>query len=90
MKEVDADTDTYESFYNEYYGNLPEPSMEGFTFVGWYKEKGSDGGGCGHSNCLVSNSLRITESTNHTVYAKWTENEYKVNLDTNQGYTVGE
>ena len=86
----DNDTDTFVTYYNEFYSVLSTPFMDGYTFAGWYTEKGADGCGCGHSGCLVSNNTRISNTENHSVYAKWTEKQYKIYLDTNQDYTVEE
>ena len=83
----DSDTDTYSTYYNEFYNSLPTPSMDGYTFVGWYLEK-ADGTGCGHDTCLRSNMMRIDTAGDHTLYARWTENRYKINLDTNDAYSV--
>lgn len=90
LKAVDADTDTYSTYYNEYYDSLTTPSMDGYAFSGWYLEKGADGQGCGHTQCLVSNTIRIQTASNHTVYAKWVKDQYKIYLDDNQGYSVWE
>lgn len=86
----DNDTDTFVTYYNEFYSVLSTPFIDGYTFAGWYTEKGADGCGCGHSGCLVSNNTRISNTENHSVYAKWTEKQYKIYLDTNQDYTVEE
>lgn len=83
----DSDTDTYSTYYNEFYSVLPTPSIDGYTFVGWYLEK-ADNMGCGHDTCLRSNLMRIDTAGNHKLYARWAENQYKINLDTNDGYSV--
>ena len=62
---------------NGTYSGLPNPSKTGYTFAGWYtaltggtkKENGSS---------LASNS-------NHTLYAHWTANTYKVSFNANGG-----
>lgn len=90
---TDGDTDTFETYYNEFYSVLPTPYMEGYTFAGWYIEKrfnddGTNGCGCGHTNCIVSNNTRISIVGDHTLYARWTEKQYKIYLDDNGDYSV--
>ena len=46
------------------YGELPEPTREGYTFDGWYTEK--DGGE------LVEAGTEVSEKDAHTLYAHWT------------------
>ena len=46
------------------YGELPEPTREGYTFDGWYTEK--DGGE------LVEAGTEVSDKTAHTLYAHWT------------------
>lgn len=46
------------------YGELPEPTREGYTFDGWYSEK--DGGE------LVEAGTEVSDKDAHTLYAHWT------------------
>ena len=46
------------------YGELPEPTREGYTFDGWYTEK--DGGE------LVEAGTEVGNKSDHTLYAHWT------------------
>ena len=48
------------------YGDLPTPTMAGFTFIGWYTEK-TGGTKVGRYDALVSNA-------SHTLYARWSQN----------------
>ena len=59
------------------YGDLPTPTREGYTFDGWYT---SNSGGS-----KVTRSTEVTETTPHTLYARWTANQITVNFDSNGG-----
>ena len=50
--------------FGDTYGELPEPTREGYTFDGWYTEK--DGGK------LVEAGTEVSDKTAHTLYAHWT------------------
>ena len=63
--------------YNKTYGDLPTPSRTGYTFNGWFT--GSDGG------TQVTSSTKVTNDSNHTVYAHWTANTYTASFDANGG-----
>lgn len=52
------------------YGTLPTATRTGYTFNGWYTA--SNGGSLVTSNTIVSTS------TNHTLYAQWDTNRYKL------------
>lgn len=54
-------------------GNLTIPEVEGYTFVGWYAE----------DNTKFDFTQPITSNT--TVYAKWTANDYEVSFITEHG-----
>lgn len=53
-----------EVMYNDVYGTMPTPKKTGYAFGGWYKE----------SSLLtkVTSTSRYTNSSNSTVYAKYT------------------
>ena len=59
------------------YGDLPTPTRTGYTFDGWYTAK--DGGS------KVTASTTVTNTSNHTLYAHWTANQYTVTFDANGG-----
>ena len=63
--------------YNDKYGNLPTPTRSGYTFAGWYTEP--DGGGT-----KVDESTVLTNTNNHTLYAKWNK-MVKVSFDVSGG-----
>lgn len=56
-------------------GKLTIPTVEGFTFDGWYADK--------TYNTKFDFNTSITSNT--TVYAKWTANDYKVSFVTEHG-----
>lgn len=62
------------------YGELPTPTRENYIFVGWYTE--ADGGN------KVTSTTTVTQSTDHTLYARWQANTYTVTFNGN-GATGG-
>ena len=62
--------------FNDEYGDLPAPQREGYTFMGWYTEK--EGG-----EQITENTLMGT--SDNTVYAHWSINEYLLTFDANGG-----
>ena len=62
--------------FNSFYGTLPIPERDGFTFVGWFDSYDSNEGTYGNR---VTAATRITNPANeHTLYAKWSQDLYKV------------
>ena len=55
---------SYTVTYGQTYGTLPSPTKTGYTFEGWYTE--AEGAGS-----LITSSTKVTNSNNHTLYAKW-------------------
>lgn len=72
---VDKATDTYT--FDTKYENLPTPTRNGYTFLGWYTEK--DGG------TKVTTDTVVKTSSDHSIYAHWQINTYKVTIDPNGG-----
>ena len=63
--------------YDTAYGELPAVVREGYTFLGWYTAK---------ENGTLLTAESIVETTeNHTLYAQWKVNQYKVTFDANEG-----
>lgn len=60
--------------YDSPYGELPNPTLKGWTFNGWYTSK--DGG----IKVTASTIYNITAS-NQTLYAHWSANIYEIKLD---------
>ncbi len=62
------------------YGTLPTPVRMGYTFKGWWTEK--EGGG----KQVVETTL-VERADNHSLYAKWSANSFKVTFDAQGGVT---
>ncbi len=67
--------------YDTKYGTLPVVTREGYTFKGWYN-KAIDGE-------LVTKDTVLKIGNNHTIYAYWTANTYKVTLELDGGSAEG-
>ncbi|MBR3133049.1 MAG: InlB B-repeat-containing protein [Clostridia bacterium] len=66
--------------YNTAYGQMPTPTREGYTFLGWYTaETGGD---------LVSSSTVMNQTDTHTLYAHWTRDDYTISYNLDGGYNV--
>ena len=59
--------------YNSTYGDLPTASRGGYSFAGWWTS--SSGGS------QVTSSTTVTTAGNYTLYAHWTKNVYKVDIN---------
>ena len=68
--------------YGSHYGELPTPTREGYTFVGWFTKK--DGG------TQVTKETVVKTVADHTLYARWTKNSYEVKFDANGGAVTPE
>ncbi len=68
----------FENYINPY-GTLPTPTRSGYSFAGWYTA--ASGG------TKVTASTMISNRSNHTLYAHWTQNTYLLDL---QGEFSGE
>ena len=68
--------------YAAAYGNLPQPSIPGWTFNGWYT---AANGGSG-----ISATTTYTTTGNQTLYAHWTINTYSISYNTNGGSLSGQ
>ena len=56
--------------YGSAYGDLATVSRTGYTFAGWYTQK--EGG------TKVTSSTTVGTAENHTLYARWTANQYTI------------
>lgn len=72
-----VDEESREIVYYTQYGTLPQPVRMGYSFAGWYTAQ--EGG------TSVSASTRFQTAENITLYARWTVNNYKINLNANSG-----
>ena len=66
--------------YSDAYGVLPIPLRVGFAFGGWWT-------GAGGAGTRITEDSTVTDTAEHTVYAKWTAHEYTVTFNP-QGGTV--
>lgn len=63
--------------YGNYYGTLATPTRVGHAFAGWYTA--ASGG------TQVTSQTQMTKTSNHTIYAHWNTNKYKVTYHANGG-----
>lgn len=63
------------------YGDLPTPTRTGYTFDGWFTA--ATGG------TQVTASMTFARTSNQTLYAHWTLQQYLVILDANGGIITG-
>ena len=63
--------------YKKRYGTLTVPARRGYTFLGWFTEpkKGTQ----------VKSRTKVKNNQNHTLYAHWSVNKYKIKLNPNGG-----
>ncbi len=71
---------TKDVVFDDAYGELPEPSRDGYTFDGWYISDGT----------AVTPTTDVKTAGNHTLTAHWTAKKYNVELILNDGYFTGE
>ena len=62
--------------YSQAYGTLPEPSLYGYKFMGWYT---APTGGV-----QVTASTICNATTSHTLYARWQDIRYTLTFDVNK------
>lgn len=67
--------------YNGTYGDLPSPTRNGYTFDGWYTDA--------TLGSKITSSSMVTTTSNHTLYAHWTPNTYKIILDNQSATSAG-
>jgi len=59
--------------YGGTYAVLPEAKRNGYYFGGWYSDK--DGGS------LITSTSQVTNASEHTLYARWSNSQYVVEFD---------
>lgn len=62
--------------FNSTYGSLPIPTKEGYSFIGWFAE---------NNNNNIKNEAIVSIPNDHTLYAKWTPNNYTVSFNATGG-----
>lgn len=63
------------------YGELPNPSRDGYIFAGWYFGETNGNG----SGTAITAATTVTQNKDHTVYARWEAIPYKVQYIPNGG-----
>lgn len=59
------------------YGPLPTPVLEGYEFAGWYLETSL--------RTQVTSETIVASTSNHNLYAKWTDKYYTIKYNANGG-----
>lgn len=83
-KVPDLSSTTKNVTYDSLYGALPNPKRDGYTFLGWFLSESGDNG----TGTQITALTKVTTVGNHTLYAKWQNNEYTLNFDYNLDYRV--
>ena len=60
--------------YKQLYGSLPAPAREGHTFAGWFAD-----------NTEITSESVVSVAEDHSIYAKWTVNQYNITFFFNNG-----
>lgn len=63
-------------YTNQPYGDLPEPTLEGWTFDGWFTEP--------NGGTKVTPTTINKTTTTHTLYAHWRRALYNISFDVNR------
>lgn len=74
---VASDKETKTVFFGQLYGELPVPTREHYSFLGWFTE--ASGG------TEITAESMVETLANQTLYAHWSRNTYKVNFNANGG-----
>lgn len=65
-------------YYSSYYGELPEATRKGYSFVGWFTQK--SGG------TLITENSVVSVKEEHTLYAHWSQSaKFTLTLEPNGG-----
>ncbi|HBL40933.1 MAG TPA: hypothetical protein DDY98_04910, partial [Ruminococcaceae bacterium] len=76
-----VDDSNYKVTFGSTYGIIPEPSLEGHTFVGWYTAADETG-------TLVTSDTAVTLDVEHTLFAHYTVNTYTLYFDMDGGVAI--
>lgn len=68
--------------YSKGYGTLPEPTRDGYTFLGWFTA--ADGG------TEVTASTTVTTNKDHTLYAHWQKNKIVGDVNADGTFNVAD
>ena len=66
-------------YVDDTYQSLPEPTKTGYLFAGWFTAK--------NGGSQVTSATKVSITSSHTLYARWTADGYKVTFDANGGTT---
>jgi uncharacterized repeat protein (TIGR02543 family) len=66
--------------YGSNYGKVDDPTRTGYTFKGWYTAK--TGGS------QITETTKMTSTTNHTLYARWTAKTFTISFSSQGGGAV--
>ena len=66
--------------FGDTYGELAGAAREGYTFDGWYSA--ADGGS------LIESTTTVTNTQDHSIYARWTINRYNITVTTDGNGTA--
>lgn len=68
--------------FNSEYGNLPEPSRNGYQFLGWFTSVSA--------GTLITETSLVENTDNHTIYAHWmgTSSAYSGKIEPNITWSV--
>ena len=67
-------------FYGQYYGKLPVPAKDNYTFGGWFTSK--------NGGTQITDDTIATITDDQTLYAHWTLNTFLIHYDANGGHTL--
>ena len=68
--------------FDSTYGTLPAPTLNGYTFAGWYT--------AASNGTKVSDTTKYTTAGNSTLYAHWTLNTYSIGYNLSGGTISGQ
>jgi uncharacterized repeat protein (TIGR02543 family) len=74
----ELETSTATVTFTGTYGELPAPTKTGYTFAGWYSSADEDG-------TEILATTPVTDADDHSLYARWTPNQYTVTFDSQEG-----
>jgi len=75
-------TQTITQTFGENYTLPSSPTWTGYTFAGWWTLNGTSTGSWGTQ---VTTSTQVTQTSAHTLYARWTAVQYTVTFNGNNG-----
>ena len=74
-----SDQQSKTTFFDETYGDLPEPTRTGYNFSGWFTGEGEE----------ITSVITVKNPNHHTLYAHWAINQYTITFVENGGDECG-